>query len=98
MEQSGIPGWDENGDKGMIDAGETGELVAAAGLEDEAVLEDFMSALEDSPLRGMALRVLPLVRDGYERSEIAAQLGVAKPTVSRALTYIRDQFRRWYAN
>jgi RNA polymerase sigma factor (sigma-70 family) len=45
--------------------------------------------------QSLARRVLPYVRAGYSRAEIAEELGLAKPVVSRALAEIRETAREW---
>ena len=44
----------------------------------------------------LAVQVLPYVRDGYGRGEIAALLGHKPSTVSSALAYLRTHAANWH--
>jgi hypothetical protein len=46
----------------------------------------------------LAWRIVPLVREGLSRTEIAEAQGVKKAVVSRALKVIRSAVRQWIGN
>ncbi len=68
---------------------------------DDSAAEDFAESLRpDSPFLGassetLATRVLPFVRQGYSRAEIADALDLPKPAISKALAEIRQSAREW---
>lgn len=44
---------------------------------------------------GVAIRILPLLQEGYGRAEMAERLGLSKAAISRALTCLRRVTREW---
>ena len=56
---------------------------------------DFLMSLKPDPLRGVAIKVFPLMREGYDRTEIATRVGESKVTVGRACAYIRSGLTEW---
>jgi len=65
---------------------------------DRGILLDLQKHLESGAAtadRDLALMTLPLVQEGYGRTEIADRLGVTKAAVSRGLTYLRRSTREW---
>jgi len=105
-EQTGATG--SGGDYAMGDVGESmaaeqASITIAAReghpLERHA-LEDLsrylsMGSTGDGEVVKLALLALPLVSDGYGRSEIAESLGVSKTSVSKALVYLRGRAKEW---
>lgn len=101
MEQVGLNGFDVDGRYVPTDAsGEAVEPMNTPGLPEVVVTEDFARHMGAHP-RGMtaeaqlAAQILPLVKDGHPRAEIARMMGMSRAAISRALTYIRACARRW---
>ena len=69
---------------------------ALPGRDPEQELAGYLQRhVHHDPDAQLALRVLPLVTQGYDRGEIAAQLGVSRAVVSRALTFLRQATQLW---
>lgn len=49
----------------------------------------------DTDVACLAVDILPLVSDGYERTEIAERLGMRPPVISKALAYMREHACTW---
>ena len=65
---------------------------------DRYIFADLTKYIERKPPsvdKGTALRAIPLIHEGYGRSEIAVQLGLPKAAVSRGLTYLRRVTKEW---
>lgn len=104
-EQVGAPGRDEAGDSGIVDVQDSYSAVqmsisVAGDPLDARAAEDLLKFMERSP-KGMspdavlAAKILPMVQDGYGRSDIAETLGVGKAAVSRALGFLRRSVKAW---
>jgi DNA-directed RNA polymerase specialized sigma24 family protein len=69
---------------------------APAGRDPEQELAQYLGKLsgrdQDAQL---ALRILPLVTQGYDRGEIAERLGLPRGTVARGITTLRQATRLW---
>lgn len=106
-EQLGLPGYDECGQRGMVDAGSAKAVVpeGAAIQPDGEVFDTWaVESLEFQITKSrrsstkearLALRVLPLIRDGYKRGEIADTIGESPASVSRAMAFLRSIARTW---
>lgn len=97
--QEGLPGWNEDGELGILDVGDDHALgainpIPAENTSEELAYRDTIAMLGKSPQRTLALKVLPLLRDGLERQEIADSLGETKASVVRACAYLRTEIRR----
>lgn len=106
FEQVGMYGLDGDGEYGVVDAAETPatySVTHASSLDpDEQVgMEMAVGSLTDyieatgRPESGLAIKVLPYVSKGYQRSEIADELGVEPSKVGKALSLIRKTARVW---
>lgn len=67
---------------------------------DRHMFSDLYKYIERSPCvtsvdAQVALKALPLVQEGYRRSEISESLGISKAAVSRALTFLRHTVKDW---
>lgn len=100
MEHTGICGF-EDGYKGDVDvASEDARLPFQEGI---GALEELLVSDLDGVLKVqrqtsdtlLARRVLPLVREGYGRQEIAQMIGAPKAAVSRALSILRGALKVW---
>ena len=73
------------------------------GASDQLVQEDFRTYLvqwakahpQGDPASALALEILPLVRTGCERAEIAQRVGTSRVVVSRALSHLRARAAEW---
>jgi DNA-directed RNA polymerase specialized sigma24 family protein len=105
FETTGISGFGDDGQWGKMDAGGTCVVAAkpsdaaeASGLsEAQVALTVFLEGSEKSHTQDgkMAVKVLPMVSIGMTRAEIAEKLGVSRASVSRGLTYLREQSKLW---
>jgi len=111
FEQVGAPGYDASGNRTMVDVAqsEKAQLRAyeannqldswSAYLETEAAgaLLEFIqgSPKGESQDAAMMVQVLPLVREGNTRADIALHLDVSLATTSRALAFLRCHTRKW---
>lgn len=105
FEQLGLGALDRDGNWSQVDAAEVAvEDEASGSLEEptahKMALTSLGSALAESdrPEAVLAVRVLPLVAEGYQRGEIAAQIGVEPAKVGKALALIRGVTRTWAAD
>lgn len=107
FEQVGIPGWSD-GERSDRDAASLASKLLSVDGRDEiegAVLqaeaEDRLVSWILESAHGdqaqLAIRALPLVREGWPRQAIAERLGVSLPTLSRAISLLRTQAREWFA-
>ncbi len=107
-EQTGAPGYGIDGESGLVDVQDSSvadkasiTIAAADGHPlDRHMFADLHRFIERSPKHDsvdahLALQALPLVQDGYGRTEIAEHLGVSKAAVSRALTFLRRTVKEW---
>lgn len=105
VEVIGIKAKDDDAEYGMQDVAEACSRMSFAGgagshaqSHDDLLLKDFVTHLRQAPSSAenqTALKILPLVLDGYERGEIAQNLELSKATISRALTYLRQAVGNW---
>jgi len=70
------------------------------GSSDQLVQEDFKTFLTlhddpSDPISSLAQEILPMVRAGCERAEIAKRFGLSRVTVSRALMHLRARATVW---
>jgi len=70
------------------------------GSSEHLVQEDFITFLKTQddpkdPISVLAQEILPLVREGCERAEIARRHGLSRVTVSRALMHLRARATAW---
>lgn len=73
---------------------------ASTAESEDLVASDFAVGLNDETPWGnmgpnLASRILPLVREGWGRTEIADKLGIPKTEVSKALSELRQEARYW---
>lgn len=99
VEQTGIMTW-QKGEGLVIADVASAELPAAAtseatGAEMLTVTESLARTLGQGPQAELARSVLPLLRDGWSRGDIALQLQVEKAQVEQAVTLLRRQARHW---
>lgn len=101
MESVGIPGMGDDGTVTIVDTRDDRARppdtldMTDTTWEDQAAMRDFASIMEDHPHRDLAITILPLVREGYGRAEIARKLSINKLRVSKALSYLRSQAHRY---
>ena len=77
------------------DDGEDQRFVAPAfDITDTQAQSDLTSTMRPHPQRALARRVLPLLRDGLNRQEMAEVLGENKTNVGRAVRLLRDHSMR----
>jgi DNA-directed RNA polymerase specialized sigma24 family protein len=104
FEQSGLRGYREDGTFGLVDAAEARRPAKTMFVEGEVQMReaegDLSVYLQGLP-KGhtadakLAVRVLPYVRQGYPRRDIAAHLDVSLAAVSRAMTFLRRSAKGW---
>jgi len=70
------------------------DAIAIEDSSEELALKDAAALLGKSPQRALALKVLPLLREGLERQELANRLGETKASVTRACAFLRGEIRR----
>lgn len=107
-ESPGVMGYGSDGTWAPHDVGESQTLEAAPSVEhEESGMREAQEALtvwlEQSDKAHtqdgkMAMTVLPMVAEGMTRAEIADVLGVSRASVSRGLTYLREQTKLWQAD
>lgn len=103
MEKTGLPCFGECGERTSDDVAAIAHDPTAHDTvyrSEESAADDltqFIVAQGPSGDAMLALTLLPHVRAGRGRTEIAIETGLAKPVVSRGLTYLRDVARRWMA-
>ncbi len=107
FETSGVLGYGVDGEYGKQDVASSQTLPAAptvyaeaSGMaEAQAALTVWLGASPKAHTQDgkMAIRILPMVRDGHTRAEIADRLEVSRASVSRGLTYLREQSKLWSA-
>jgi len=105
FESPGVMGYGGDGDYGLMDVASSQTIPAEpSGAEEAQGMAEAQEALtvwlgesEKSHTQDgkMAVAILPMVSAGMTRSEIAEQLGVSRASVSRGLTYLREQARQW---
>ena len=97
MESVGILGMGEDGSVTIVDTRDdrarptNPETMTDTTWEDQVAMRDFAAVMEDHPHRELAITILPLVREGYGRAEIARKLDINKPNLSKALSSLRAQ-------
>jgi len=106
-EQVGALGRDESGESGIVDVQDSLPAVQmsisvsdASHPLDAGAVGDLLKFMERSSRGGspdavLAVKILPMVQEGYGRSEIAESLGVGKAAVSRALMFLRKSVKAW---
>jgi len=102
MERTGLPCFGESGERSLGDVAEIAQdhLMCRDTLyrSEESAADDLTQYIVAHGPSGdamLALTILPHVRAGLGRTEIALETGLAKPVVSRGLTYLRETTRRW---
>jgi len=101
MESVGIPGMGDDGAVTIVDTGDERARPSDAvdmtdtTWEDQAAMRDLAAIMEPHPHRDLAISILPLVREGYTRAEIAKKMDINKLKVSKALAYLRKQATRF---
>jgi hypothetical protein len=104
-ETVGALGW-VNGDLTSVDVASGGALLPPQPpllLNDRQALDDLATYIGDTRVGQsfdgqLAINILPLVSEGYGRSEIADLIGARKSVVSRALKVIRIMTAAWRAS
>jgi DNA-directed RNA polymerase specialized sigma24 family protein len=100
-EQTGVFGYDEAGDWKLQDVASANVAAATDGqlqrFEMLGVTEDLLEFMPKDSSTHLARRVLPYLRDGYTRTDIAKQLGVSRTLVMAATVELQGWARRWYA-
>lgn len=76
--------WDGESDMGNVGVAWQGDAV-----------KDFAGHLAKARVDDVVLKALPFVVEGYDRTDIAAELGLSKATVSRALASLRRAHGEW---
>ena len=92
VEQLGLPGYGED----TLDVGDDRAIhpvVPSFDLSDRIVLSDVARSIRPHPQRQLAIKVLPLLREGRSRDEISEALGENKTNVGRAMLLLREQLR-----
>lgn len=109
MEQVGISGWSD-GERRDGDVAGYASLVHSTDGTEEIEGKLLFEEAEQRLVRWvrthaapgaeaqLALRALPLVREGWPRAVIAERLGVSVATLSRAVSLLRHQARDWYSD
>ncbi len=104
-EQIGLKGYAADGQWGDVDVADSplahtstplrGTDAAAVADLQAHLLTQAQGTLTLQADATLAVHILPLVRDGYGRGEIAAFLGLKPSIVSKALAYLRKHARSW---
>lgn len=104
FEQIGVGGLGADGEWGQKDAAEVASVTAGnsvLGIEEGVSRELALCSLSEAvagsgrPETPLAVKALPWVAQGYQRGEIAAQLGEDASRVGRALALIRKVSAVW---
>jgi DNA-directed RNA polymerase specialized sigma24 family protein len=99
-EQTGIKGYDDNGDWGDRDVASTGiEAPPTAEEERCGILEasdDLLRFIPRDPTTHLVRQILPYLRDGYTRTEIAKELGVSRTLIAKAQEDLQTWAMKWY--
>lgn len=100
IDHVGAPGWDDDGEFGVLDAGDDRvmnsiDIQSGDTVPESLLLEDVEIMLGSK--NQLALRVLPLLREGYSRTEIAEQLGESRVSIAKACGLIQQKIRHAYA-
>jgi len=111
FEEIGVVGLTDSGDWGSMDAAglasdlsaEEGGLLDWGGQADpdsliglETAVDSLSESLmDDRPDARLAREILPYVYQGYQRAEIARELGLEPSKIGRALSYLRKQAQTW---
>lgn len=103
VEQVGIPAYD-NGERGTIDVAESETYWSDDDLTrcpDATVgIIDLVSYLTNHPqcqdsTGQMAVQLLPLVQQGYNKVEMARYMDVSRPTIDRSLRLLKKLSTQW---
>jgi len=102
-EQVGVAGFDADGNHGLLDASTQAEAGPSSEAEGRSLIEagtDLVEYMRQAPMgtgrdADLAAAALPLIMEGLDRKEIAEQLGVSLPTLSKAMCFLKDQAREW---
>lgn len=88
--------WEESDAADAAVADQNAGTDEAVGL-DRAVgsLGDWLSGMGERPEATLARQILPLLVEGYTRSEIAEQLAIDPSKVGRALNFLRKHSAEW---
>tara|TARA_Y100000310_G_C20697679_1_gene826881 strand:+ start:829 stop:1830 length:1002 start_codon:yes stop_codon:yes gene_type:complete len=99
-EQTGTYSFDENGDWTLQDvassnlpAPPTGDVQRVGILE---ATDDLLAYMPDESSTYLARKVLPLLRDGYTRTDIARLLGVNRTLVMAAVVELQTWAVQWF--
>ena len=104
MEVTGVTVADEGGGTMGMDVSDACGVRDFAGgttvqSHDMVLYKDFVKWLSDRPSTGKereaALQILPMVLGNWERGDISLAMGMSKPVVSRALSWLRAQMGVW---
>jgi DNA-directed RNA polymerase specialized sigma24 family protein len=93
VQEGGVYGWDEDGDLGLVDVGEgaVSETLPVEEASEGLAIADIEARLERGALhRDLAVRLLPLLGDGYSREECARRCGVSVGAVGKAIKFLRE--------
>ena len=110
-EQIGAPGYDANGNRTTVDVAQSevaqlrayeanNQLDSWSAYLETLAAEELLEFIQGSPKSestdaALMVQVLPLVREGNTRAEIALHLDVSRATISRALAFLRAHTKRW---
>jgi DNA-directed RNA polymerase specialized sigma24 family protein len=102
FEQLGLGALDRDGNWGQVDAAEVAVSdPCSATLEEPTARSMALNSLGavlrdlDRPEAKLAVKVLPMVAEGYQRGEIAKRLRIEPAKVGKALSLIRATTREW---
>ena len=98
-ERVGILGFTSDGELEVTDAGSSAVVTDNQTFNEGAFMNDIRAFVAchqgKSPEGRLALKILPLVRKGLNRAEIADMMSVSKATVSKALAVLRSMSPKW---
>lgn len=99
-EVTGTYGFSEDGTWGMMNVAEANipgkQMGEVARMEMLEVTDDLLEFIPKDSSTYLARKVLPLVRDGYTRTDIARKLGVNRTVVMAATVELQGWTKRWY--
>jgi len=101
-EQAGAWCYDDKGDYRLVDVA-SANLAAEPDAEQTRgemmeVTDDLLAYIPEEPATYLPRRILPFVREGYTRTDIARLLGVSRTQVMEAVEELQRWATAWYAD
>lgn len=66
-------------------------------LEERIVVQDLLAYIPNDPHTHLAKQILPYIKDGYTRTDIARKLGLPRMRITEALAVLQHWAGRWAA-